>query len=252
VNDEVPNFPIELPLDMVMKISTVSEQAKASSEAGGTVTIKLPLATGPKFTEVRKDFEAYEKSQVEEWHSIVDTFIKVSELRIAFYDKLILLSGGCFALSVTFLGLLQRNGLGQKSLSLGRLKDAWSLLLISIIFSWLHNLYRCSEVDHLVASSIASVKGFQYKVAGGIVTRAAGLFGQGTESRVVGIADAALQVAKSLEDLSTKSTDEATEYVKRLSRFNRISAVLGGLALLSVIAAFIFLVAFALKNAMSF
>lgn len=253
MSDQIPSVPVELPSDMVMQISTINEQAKASLEAGGTVTIKFPTESGPKFTELRKEFEAYEKSQIEEWHSIVDTFIKISQLRIAFYEKLILLSGGCFALSVTFLGLLHRNEVGQKFLfSLGRLKWAWSLLLVSIIFSWLHNLYRCSEVDHLVASSVVSVKGFQYKVAGGIMTRTAGLFRQGTESPVVGIADAVAQVAKSLENLSKKSTDEATAYGERLKRFNRISSVLGGLALLSVIAAFIFLVAFALKNTMSF
>jgi hypothetical protein len=253
MHDETANIEMELPSDAVSQVSTISEQAKASLGAGGTVTISLPAGMGPKFTELRKDFEAYEKSQVEEWHSVADTVIKLGQLRIAFYEKLILLAGGCFALSLTFLGLLQRHGSGNTPLvALGRLKWAWSLLLVSVVFSWLHNLYRCSEVDHVVASSVVSVKGLQFKAAGRLVARAAGLFRQGTESPVVGLGAAMAQVGKVFEDLSKKSTEDATEFEGRLKRLGRVSGVLGSLALLSIVAAFIFLVGFALKNAGSF
>jgi len=55
-------------------------------------------------------------------------------------------------------------------------------------------------------------------------------------------------VAKVLGDIGKKSTKDAAEYIKRLKVISRVSSVLGGLALLSIVIAFICLIAFALKN----
>ena len=146
--------PVQVPADVLKEISTINEQTKARLEGGTAVTINFPIELGPKFTELGKDFETYQQSRVEELHTATDRFIKVSEMRISFYERLILLAGGSFALSLTFLGSLQRHVLqGTVFLAMGRLKWAWFLLLMCIIFSWLHNLIRCAGADQLMAST---------------------------------------------------------------------------------------------------
>jgi len=182
--DDPPDIPVQLPSEMVNRIT---EQAKESTATGDPVTITFPAKNASQFTELRKDLEAYQRSQVEELHSVIETFIKISQLRIAFYEKLILLAGGSFALSLTFLGFFQQHEFGGRKVSLRSLKWAWALLLISIVFSWLHNLYRCAEVDHLVATTVENIKAIQYGWISNLMTRTASLFRQGAESPAVGL-----------------------------------------------------------------
>jgi hypothetical protein len=250
MSDETARVPVQMSADVLKGISTTNEQTKATLENGTAVTISFPPEFGSKFTELRKDFEAYQQSQVEEWRNATDRFIKVSEMRISFYEKLILLAGGSFALSLTFVGSLQRHALqGNILLAMGRLKWAWFLLLVCIVFSWLHNLYRCGAVDNLTASTARNIAAMQHTWASALMTRTSGLFKQGKESPPVGFGDAVARVGEQFGELSTKSRNDATEYVNTLRRLSLVSAILGGLALLSIITAFAFMVVFAIKNA---
>ena len=250
MSDETTRVRVQMSADVLKGISTTNEQTKATLESGTAVTISFPAEFGSKFTELRKDFEAYQQSQVEEWRNATDRYIKVNEMRISFYEKLILLAGGSFALSLTFVGSLQRHALqGNTLLAMGRLKWAWFLLLLCIVFSWLHNLYQWRAVDNLTAWTARNVAAMQHTWASSLMTRTSGLFKQGEESQPVGFGDTVALVGKRFEELSKKTTNEATEYVNTLTRLSRVSGILGGLALLSIIIAFAFMVVFAIKNA---
>jgi hypothetical protein len=83
-----------------------------------------------------------------------------------------------------------------------------------------------------------------------LVTRGAGLFkGIETPSISIGLSAAFTATAEALRNLSKKFTEDASEYAERVKRLEYISAPLGGLALLSIITAFGFMIYFAVKNA---
>ncbi len=49
------------------------------------------------------------KAEVDDMVLIADRFTKVAEMRIAFFEKLMLLTGGSFALSLTLMGSVRQH-----------------------------------------------------------------------------------------------------------------------------------------------
>jgi hypothetical protein len=131
---------------------------------------------------------------------------------------------------------------------MSRLKAAWILLLVSIVLSWLHNFYRCAVVDHALAASSAYASSVQQTMASQLITRAAGLF-KAMESPGVGLSDFMALGSNFFEDLSKKTRDGGAELAKGMKHFYLVSAILGSLALLSIIMAFWFMIQFAMRNA---
>jgi hypothetical protein len=137
--DEPQKISVQIAVDELKALSMTAGEAEADGKA--LVTLHFSPESVKRFIALWEDSTALEKSQLADSHTAVDRFIKTSEMRISFYEKIILLAGGSFALSLTFLGSLQRHTLQSSSLTAtGRLKVAWILLLGCIIFSWLHNL----------------------------------------------------------------------------------------------------------------
>jgi ribosomal protein S10 len=66
------------------------------------VSIHISADGAKRIPELFEDLTHSRRLAVEEMHGAVDRALKVSEIRIAFYEKLILLAGGSFALSLTF------------------------------------------------------------------------------------------------------------------------------------------------------
>lgn len=252
--DETRKISLLVPVDFLKEMASLSEKVNAAETAEGKATIALEASPEQlkNLTELRRDMESYERSQVDEWHATTDRFMKISEMRISFYEKLILLAGGSFALSVTFLGSLQRHASQSPALTpllaMGRLKAAWILLLVCIVLSWLQNLYRCAAVDNLTAITSTNVVARQRSWESRLATRAAGVF-KGMESPPGGFGDLFSAVGRYLSGLSTKQQKDLPDYVKDLKRFSRVAAFIGALALLSIILAFAFMVVFAIKNA---
>jgi hypothetical protein len=115
MSDETKSVSMQVPTEIPSEISRLSEQAKTASETTTAEKTVVTLRASPEqlknLSELRKDLESFERSKLCETHAVTDRFIKTSELRISFYEKLILLAGGSFALSLTFLGSLQRHAL---------------------------------------------------------------------------------------------------------------------------------------------
>jgi hypothetical protein len=81
-----------------------------------------------------------------------------------------------------------------------------------------------------------------------ILLRLGALFAA-AESPSVGLGDAINAFAQAFESLSKKSQTSGVETVRDFKQHYYASAVLGGLALLSIIVAFVLLMVFATKNA---
>jgi hypothetical protein len=251
MSDQQKTISVQVPVEYLKQASAVEGQTKTEDkpEATKSATLQATPEQLKLLTALRQDFESYQRSQIDNSYKTVDKFIKTSEMRISFYEKLILLAGGSIALSLTFLASLQKNPHDGNSLTdLGGLKAAWVLLLASIVLGWLHNFYRCAVVDNALAASATFATSMQHTLASQLATRAAGLF-KGMESPPTEISDFMALGSKTLEDLSKKTMDGGAAYVKGFKRFQLVSSILGFLALLSIIMAFWFMIQFAARNA---
>ena len=118
------------------------------------VNFHIPADRIPGILSLGEEWSRSREATVEEMHRSFDGFIKMIERRIAFFDRLILLAGGSFALSLTLVSTLHKTAQNADFVSAGCLKAAWVLMLVCIIFSWIPGA-TVSEIHaslvHLVA-----------------------------------------------------------------------------------------------------
>jgi hypothetical protein len=240
---------IQMPSQLLKEVADVVDKAKPDAQSSTTVTMSFSADAVKSLLTLREDMTAFQERQVVDSHTAVDRFIKTSELRTSFYEKLILLAGGSFALSLTFLGSLHRTAVqGHPLAAMGRLETAWVLLLACIVFSWFHNLNRYSAVDHATIANATFVNSMHHTWLYNLLSRAASLF-KASESPVVGFSDGVTFAAKMSQLLSKQSQDAGKQSEHDLKLHYRASAILGSLALLSIVIAFGLMIAFAIKNA---
>jgi hypothetical protein len=237
---------VKIPVELLASVSKPAQEAKTTDKA--FVTLQFTREWASKFGSLRAELSALQELQVANSHAGVDRAIKTSELRISFYEKLILLAGGSFALSLTFLGYVHRNAQATPLLAMGRFKTAWILLLVTIIFSWLHNLSRCAVVEHAVAASSAFITSVHNNSISDLFVRLAAML-KVAESPATGFSDGISDAAESIKQDGKKSLSDGSERVERFKRLYYVSSALGGIAVLSIVAAFILMIAFAIKNA---
>jgi hypothetical protein len=162
MSDDLQKISVQIPADTLKEISAETDKVKAA-EGKTLVTLQFSPETVDKLKTLREDITAFQQTQVTFSNAEVDRLIKTSEMRTGFYEKLILLAGGSFALSLAFLGYLHRATLHTSPLAaMARLKAAWILLLVCIVLSWLHNLHRYAAVERATltnANLIASIHG---------------------------------------------------------------------------------------------
>ena len=90
-----------------------------------TATIHIPGEQVGKVAPLYEEWSRVRDTTLEEAHQSVDRAIKLTEVRTSFFEKLILLATGSFALSLTFLGTLHRHTeQGSPLAALGCLKAA--------------------------------------------------------------------------------------------------------------------------------
>jgi hypothetical protein len=254
MSDEKKKISLLIPADLFKEITDLGKAAKASETAGEKAAVVLEASPEQTkyLTELRKEFEASQLREVDEWQTLADRFTKSSELRISFYERLILLAGGSFALSLTYLGSLQRHASQNTGpvglIAIGWLKAAWILLLACIVLSWLHNFFQCSSVDYFTAFISTNAFARRRSWESNAIRRLAILF-KGMESSSAGFGSL-FEIAAQVVGLSGKKQEETSQgHQKNLKRFYHRSILLGILALLAIALAFAFMVVFAVKNA---
>lgn len=87
-----------------------------------------------QFEELTTEWRTLRNLTIEVAGGFRGSWEKMFEMRISFFDKLILLSSGTFALSLTMLGSLHSHAAsGNPLVGIGYLKRAWVLMLVSIL-----------------------------------------------------------------------------------------------------------------------
>src|SRR5208282_759104 len=124
----------------------------------------IPADRIPGILSLGEEWSRSREATVEEMHRSFDGFIKMIERRIAFFDRLILLAGGSFALSLTLVSTLHKTAQNADFVSAGCLKAAWVLMLVCIIFSWIHNWYRVTVAERVYLMGQKRVSAFQHQV----------------------------------------------------------------------------------------
>lgn len=251
MSDEPKTISVQVPAELLKEIPTSAGNVKAEDggEKGPFVTLRVTPEQFRLLMALHKDFESFYQSQIADSRAGVDMLVRTSTMHLSFYEKLILLAGGSFALSLTFLVSLQRHALqGVPLVAMSRLKGAWGLLLLCIVSSWLHNLIRCRIVDSAMAAHATFATAMQHRFISTLLARAAGLF-KAMESLTTVLGDSMALGSSVAHDMGEKIKKGGAEYVKQLKRFWMVSGILGGLGLLSIILALWFMVQFAMRNA---
>jgi ABC-type Fe3+-siderophore transport system permease subunit len=219
---ETKKISVLVPADLMKELDDISKavkEADKNSDSKTAIRLEATPDQESQLTELRKDMESYQRLQVAEWHTAYSEFMKSSELPISFYEKLILLAGGSFALSLTFLAALQRHtsqNPGAASLSaMGKLKASWVLLLICIVLSWLHNLHRFAALSNFGAIIYTNVMAQQRSWESNYIKRSALLF-KGMESESVGFGDLLSFAVQQLADESSKQKGKRTGLCQKL------------------------------------
>ncbi len=78
------------------------------AEENAKVNVQIPANRVSGILSLYQEWSRSRDATVEEMHRGLDGAIKAIERRIAFFDRLILLAGGSFALSLTFVSTLHK------------------------------------------------------------------------------------------------------------------------------------------------
>lgn len=196
---------------------------------------------------LHEGFKDAAERDVRETVWISDQFVKIAEMRISFYEKLILLAGGSFALSVTLLGSLQRAAPAEHLKSMWCLEGAWIFLLLAIFVGWLHNRHRGLFAESMIYAAAAKTKTYFGMQQAGVFKRAANVF-EGTEGDLNlsalfdAMASASTESAKKAEENRASMVAVAQNIMNKARR-------LGDFALLTIALAFLLMLVFAVRNA---
>jgi hypothetical protein len=197
---------------------------------------------------LHKQGEEADRGDLEETLRLCDQFVKIAEMRISFFEKIILLAGGSFALSVTFLGSLQRHNLGSPIKMMWGLEGSWVLLLVSICASWLHNRHRGFFIESIIFAGAARARSYHQTRRAILLKRAASAF------KIVETPGVDLSAFfQTMAATSTESSSDADQMRERMAELAKksmtTSGKLGDFALLAIACAFLLMLIFAVRNA---
>jgi hypothetical protein len=227
--------------------SLVISSANMSEEQTGT-TINLSAEAVRRILQLRDERAAYEKTAVDEMHRWASNWTKLSEMRIAFHEKLILLAGGSFALSLTLLGSLQHETRVNSITGIRLLEIAWSLLLLSIVLSWVHNRRRFLIAENLSAAATLKAMTLLHSTESLFFKRVASVF-KGTETAELNLSNFFSLVSDVTAECEKQSRKSTEEFVKNSIQETRVATRLSNYALFLIFLAFLVMLLFAIKNA---
>jgi hypothetical protein len=69
--------------------------------------LNITVEAANRIRQLRPDYERRVGAAFDSLHRIADGVMQISQMRTSFYEKLILLAGGSFALTLSFVGSLQ-------------------------------------------------------------------------------------------------------------------------------------------------
>jgi hypothetical protein len=217
-------------------------------EGAKKVNLKIPADRLKGILSVGEEWHSRRAVDAQELQSRRKSVFEALERRIAFFEKLILLAGGSFALSLAFLSSLHKHEVQNTRLEhVGLLETAWVLMLICMGLGWLHNWYLTAAMDKLLLGTVSWDTSFQHEENARFAKRASALF-EGVSAEGLDFGEFYALVARYLEmegkkeiDSASKFRDSAKDVLTRASR-------LGKLAPIAAMVSFVLLLCFAIVN----
>jgi hypothetical protein len=167
---------------------------------------------------------------LENIRQLLDNSVKIATMRTSFFEKLMLLAAGSFALTLTLLAFLRAHAAANQPLaSLVYLETAWGLMLASILFGGLHNYFLCNILDKRSSSVGYQVSAARVAVAGAFLSN----LGEDTS----GLSEVRAQLKRVGLDLSAGA-----------SQTSKVALSLGILSMCSILSSLVLLLIFTLKN----
>jgi hypothetical protein len=245
--DEIRRISIPVPNDLLKEAEGLPKAASTSDST--IVSFQFTPQAVASILELQKDYVTFQKTQIENSREAIDKFRKICEMSVAFYEKLILLAGGSFALSLTFLGSLHRASGKDGSLrDMAELELAWGFLLVAILLCWLHNFVKNTAVDRAVAASVSYITSVNHTWASNLMTRTVGIL-KPAEAPGTTVSDIFVALGNLREAASKKALDSGAGFIKETTWHMKLAALAGGMRLLAIIIAFCLMILFAVNNA---
>ena len=211
------------------------------------VNLHIPADRVPGILGLRQEWSHSREATIQEMHRSLDGFIEIIERRVAFFDRLILLAGGSFALQPDARKHLAQDSSEHLLLSTGCLKAAWVLMLICIVFSWIHNWYRVTVAERIYLMGQKRVGAFQHQVNAGFADRGSRLF-EGITAEDVDLGEF-YGLLKSYSRSESEKASSVVDQTLREAKAELVKAIwIGNLALLCVVVSFALLLVFAIRN----
>jgi hypothetical protein len=218
------------------------------AEENKKVNVSIPADRASSISALAKEMRRYQETDAKEGLRRADTVTGIIEKRVDFFDKLILLAGGSFALSLTFVFSLSKHDLQNAGIQgIGYLKAGWALMLLSIVLSWIHNWYCYTAGWRFQVLGWSHLTSIRQEGSARLMSRAS--------KTLEGVTAADLNLGEFFDLVSTvgqkeskKAQDSVQENLSQAKIVLVRASRLGNVAFLAVILAFIFLLIFAVKN----
>jgi len=120
------------------------------------VNLKIPADRVKGILSVGEEWHSRRAVDAQELQNRRKSVFEALERRIAFLERLIILAGGSFALTLAFVSSLHKHEAQNTRLEhVGLLETAWILMLICMGLGWLHNWYLSAALDKLLLGSVS-------------------------------------------------------------------------------------------------
>jgi hypothetical protein len=213
------------------------------TEENAKVNVQIPANRVQGIISLYREWTHSREATIEEMHRELEGATKMIERRINFFDRLILLAGGSFALSLTFLSTLHKPSLQN----VGCLKVAWVFMLLCIVFSGIHNWYRCAAAERVFLGVQRRASSFRHQVNARFAARGSGLW-EGVTAADVNFGEFFDLLKSYWKSESDKAESEAEQTRKELIATLVKAIWIGNVAILCLVVSFVLLLAFALRN----
>jgi hypothetical protein len=218
------------------------------TEENKKVKLSIPGDRLSGILALAEEMRRYQETEAEEGLRRTNAVHKIIKKRVDFFDKLILLAGGSFALSLTFVFSLSKHELQNTRIEgVGYLKAGWGLMLLCIILSWIHNWYCYTAGWRFECLAWDRVTSFRQEVFARLTSRASKLM-EGVAAEDVNLGDFFGLVSTVGQEESKKAQKNVQEHLSQAKVVLGRASWLGNTAFLAVILAFTSLLVFAVKN----
>lgn len=233
---------------LVFKVKGLIMDNPHVTDENKKVNVSIPTDRLSGISALAEEMRRYQETDTEEGLRRTDAVLRILERRVDFFDKLILLAGGGFALSLTFVFSLSKHELQNARIDgIGYLRAGWILMLLCIIVSWIHNWYCYTAGWRFQCLAWGRVTSFRQGVFARLMSRASKLL-EGVAAEDLNLGDFFGLISTVGQKESKKAEDSIQEYLSRAKVVLGRALWFGNAAFLAVVLAFTSLLVFAVKN----